>query len=691
MVKTLENDGFIDPTYQYPTQSYWLKPSTNKANYGMLDHSLNYGGSFTGINMNFTYTMNSVYTQCNTKETASGHIIQYDDTLGRERVLIKHRSGSGLEMRSDGSVLVSSTNKHVLTVAADHSVIVEGDANLVYNGNLNVDVIGDYTMNIGGDYKVDVMGNVQEKLKGRRDTEVESTQTLDLKENYELTVLGNQTATTLGNMTSLIKGNGKNHVNGSSEYFVGGALRITAEDSCSMSSENINIGATDISLFGTTGTIGGDNVIMYTKNLFAQKSVHAETMKATKSIYADETVHAKTMKATKTIYADKSVHAETMEVTDTFIGDLKGTAEKAITADVTNSQEYAENDQGTAAGFSITNTAADETATDSTPANSDETALPTAGIMTAYLNTSDKGIKRVNIDPGDGLRNSIDLSVETDQVIRRVLTTGEVRARLRNPANVQASGFITRQISDGVLSEDYAITIPPGEVGRIVSKDSSVIRGQDIVSTQNAAYGKFVPGPKLYQNIPDPQYIITNSTIITASTRLSNKYTLSKFLSGQGNKVTLNHIVDNAARITIARNLQQQVDAINVFSENLRFMNYRLVITEALYQTGPGESASDIAKKATNGQSVVYQVINDIGEIDLIKTFELAEYWKSFVNFDKCILDYDNYSPDGSLAAQVILVMPEMSATYEASYSNDIETRYNNKTQSSSDFVEIKL
>jgi len=669
MVKTLENDGFIDPTYQYPTQSYWLKPSTNKANYGNINHSLNYGGSFTGINMNFTYTTNSVYTQCNTKETASGHIIQYDDTLGRERVLIKHRSGSGLEMRSDGSVLVSSTNKHVLTVAADHSVIIEGDANLVYNGNLNVDVIGDYNMNIGGDYNIDVMGNVQEKLKGRRDTEVELTQTLDLKENYELTVLGNQTATTLGNMTSLIKGNGKNHVNGSSEYFVGGALRITAEDSCSMSSENINIGATDISLFGTTGTIGGDNVIMYTKNLFAQKSVHAETMKAT-----------------KTIYADKSVHAETMEVTDTFIGDLKGTAEKAITADVTNSQGYAENDQGTAAGFSITDTAADET-----PADSDETALPTAGIMTAYLNTSDKGIKRVNIDPGDGLRNSIDLSAETDQVIRRVLTTGEVRARLRNPANVEASGFITRQISDGVLSEDYAITVPPGEVGRIISKDNSVIRGQDIVSTQNAAYGKFVPGPKLYQNIPDPQYIITDSTIITASTRLSNKYTLSKFLSGQGNKVTLNHIVDNAARISIARNLQQQIDAINVFSDNLRFMNYRLVITEALYQTGPGESASDIAEKATNGQSVVYQVINDIGEIDLIKTFELAEYWKSFVNFDKCILDYDNYSPDGSLAAQVILVMPEMSATYEASYSNDIETRYNNKIQSSSDFVEIKL
>lgn len=73
-----------------------------------------------------------------------------------------------------------------------------------------------------------------------------------------------------------------------------------------------------------------------------------------------------------------------MKVTDTFIGDLKGTAETAITADVTNSQTYAENLQGTAAGFSITDTAAD----------SSQTALPTAAIMTAYLNTSDKGIKK---------------------------------------------------------------------------------------------------------------------------------------------------------------------------------------------------------------------------------------------------------------------------------------------------------
>lgn len=647
MAKTFENDGFIDPTFQYPTQEYWLKPSTNISNYAGKSHILNYGGSYSNINMNFTYNTNSVYTQCNTKETASGHIVQYDDTLGRERILIKHRSGSGLEMRPDGTILVSSTNKHVLTVAADQTIIVEGNANLVYNGNLNVDVIGDYTMNIGGNYKLDVIGNVEENLKGRRDTTIELTQALDIKQNYELTILGNQTAATLGNMTSLIKGNGKNHINGSSEYFVGGALRITAEDSCSMSSENINIGATDVSLFGTTGTIGGDNVIMYAKNIFAQKSVHAETMK----------------------------------VTDTFIGDLKGTAEQAITADVTNSQTYAENQQGTASGFSIIDT----------PADSNETALPTAAIMTAYLNTSDKGIKRVNIDPGDGLKNSINLSAITDNVISRQLTTGEVRARLRNPANVNASNFITKQLSDGVLSQDYAITVPPGEVGRIVSKDGGIIRGQDIVTTQNAAYGKFVPGPKLFKNIPDPQYIITDSSIITPSTRLSDKYTLAKFLSGQGNKVTLNHIVDNTARISIARNLQQQINAINVFHDTLRFMNYRLVIIESLYQTGPGESASDIASLATNGQSVVYQIINDLGQVDLPKTFELAEYWKSFVQFDKCILDYDNYNPDGSLSAQIVLTMPNISATYEASYSNKIETRYNNKIQSSSDFIEIKI
>ena len=653
MVKSFENSGFTDPTGQYPKESYWLKSSVNRADYGDVSFDLTFGGADVGMNFDLAYQTPPLYPNNNTKETASGHVIQYDDTFGRERVLIRHRTGSGIELRPDGTVLLSSTNKHILTVASDQSIIVEGDARMIYNGNVDVEVIGDYNLNVGGNSTTKVAGNVIEKITGRRDASIESTQTTEVKENYELSILGNNTTTTLGDGIYLTKGSSKQHVGGKSEYFVKDRLDITSEEGTNISAPNINVGADDVSIFGTTGTIGGDNIIMYTKNLYAQKTVYSETIDATKTITA------------KTIDASKTIYAETMSAT-TFHGNLQGTA---------------------AAQGSITATAvtADDGVTDS-----DETALPTAAIMTAYLDNSDKGIKRVSIDGDDGLKNKINLAVETDQVITYPLTTGEVRARLRNSNNLSKSGFINRQIADKVLSEDYALTVPPG-LGRIVSSKPSTVRGKNVISTQNAAYGKFLPRQPKNDFVPDPQYIITDDNVILPSTKLSDKISLSKFLSGRGNKVTLNHITINADKIIAARNLQQQTMAIEAFNNNLQFINYRLVVIEALYKAGPGETLDDLSTLSKNGQSTAYQVINDKGLVDLPKTFELAEYWKNSLRFEKLILDYDSYNVDKSLSAQVMVVMPNITETYEPEYRNQIETRYNNNIQSKSDLVEIKL
>ena len=653
MAKSYENSGFTDPNGQYPKQDYWLKSSINRADYGDISFDLTYGGGDVGMNLDLAYQTPPLYPSNNTKETASGHVVQYDDTFGRERILIRHRTGSGIELRPDGTVLLSSTNKHILTVASDQSIIVEGDARMIYNGNVDVEVIGDYNLNVGGNSTTKVAGNVIEKITGRRDASIESTQTTEVKENYELSILGNNTTTTLGDGIYLTKGSSKQHVGDKSEYFVKDRLDITSEEGINISAPNINVGADDVSIFGTTGTIGGDNIIMYTKNLYAQKTVYSETIDATKTITA------------KTIDASKTIYAETMSAT-TFHGNLQGTA---------------------AAQGSITATAvtADDGVTDS-----DETALPTAAIMTAYLDNSDKGIKRVSIDGDDGLKNKINLAVETDQVITYPLTTGEVRARLRNSNNLSKSGFINRQIADKVLSEDYALTVPPG-LGRIVSSKPSTVRGKNVISTQNAAYGKFLPRQPKNDFVPDPQYIITDDNVILPSTKLSDKISLSKFLSGRGNKVTLNHITINADKIIAARNLQQQTMAIEAFNNNLQFINYRLVVIEALYKPGPGETLDDLSTLSKNGQSTAYQVINDKGLVDLPKTFELAEYWKNSLRFEKLILDYDSYNVDKSLSAQVMVVMPNITETYEPEYRNQIETRYNNNIQSKSDLVEIKL
>ena len=689
MAKSYENSGFTDPNGQYPKQDYWLKSSINRADYGDISFDLTYGGGDVGMNLDLAYQTPPLYPSNNTKETASGHVVQYDDTFGRERILIRHRTGSGIELRPDGTVLISSTNKHIMTVASDQSIIVEGDARMIYNGNVDVEVIGDYNVNVGGNCTTTVAGNLVEKIGGRRDASVELTSTQEVKENYELSILGNNTTTTLGDGTYLTKGTSKQHIGGKGEYFVKDRLDITSESITNISAPNINVGANDISLFGTTGTIGGDNVIMYTKNLFAQKSVHAETMEASKNITAVETMYAKSIKATENIEAIQTITAESMEA-DTFHGDLDGKASTAALADKATGATTAGSLGAAGTAGSITNTAVQSATLDTTAVNSDETALPTAGIMTGYLNTSDKGIKRVSIDEDNGLRNKINLDVETDQVITYPLSAGEVRARLRNKNNLSAGGFIAKQIADKVLGDDYALTVPPA-VGRISGKKTSAIRAKGIISTKNSANGKFIPLEPNNELIPDPQYVITDSSIILPSTRLSSKITLAKFLSGRGNKVTMNHMTDNSQKVIAARNLQQQTLAIEAFNNNLQFINYRLVVIEGLYKAGPGESLDELSTLSTTGQTAVYQLINDKGRSDLVKTFELAEYFKNSLRYDKLILDYDNYNVDGNLSAQVVLVMPSISETYEAKYKNDIETRYNNNIQSKSDLVEIKL
>ena len=86
---------------------------------------------------------------------------------------------------------------------------------------------------------------------------------------------------------------------------------------------------------------------------------------------------------------------------------------------------------------------------------------------------------------------------------------------------------------------------------------------------------------------------------------------------------------------------------------------------------------------------VVYELRDRNGLIDIEKTFDLALYCKDYVNFDRMILDYDSYNPDDSLNAQIIIQMPAVNADWNMRYRNEIETRFNNYTQTNGELVEI--
>ena len=94
--------------------------------------------------------------------------------------------------------------------------------------------------------------------------------------------------------------------------------------------------------------------------------------------------------------------------------------------------------------------------------------------------------------------------------------------------------------------------------------------------------------------------------------------------------------------------------------------------------------------KKGNGRLVYYQVIDREGNIDLEKTFDVAEYWKDYINFGTLYLDYDTYNIDGSVTAQIGLEFPNMPATFDVTFDRNVETYFNNELMSGDELVEIK-
>jgi len=194
--------------------------------------------------------------------------------------------------------------------------------------------------------------------------------------------------------------------------------------------------------------------------------------------------------------------------------------------------------------------------------------------------------------------------------------------------------------------------------------------------------------------VPDPYYNPDFQSEITSRTKLAPGISMAKFLGGYGDAVTLNFIPTDEERKRIARQLLLQADAmLTVTRENLQFSDYRLIVAEGLYNPEPTEvlDVDGINYLMKNGQAVAYELLNKDGTIDPEKTFDLAVFWKDNINFDKLILDYDTYDPNGTLNVQVILVMPKIISPWTVQYSNTIETRFNNFVQSTNELVECKL
>lgn len=190
----------------------------------------------------------------------------------------------------------------------------------------------------------------------------------------------------------------------------------------------------------------------------------------------------------------------------------------------------------------------------------------------------------------------------------------------------------------------------------------------------------------------DPVYNPENQEVITSATKLGPGVTIAKFLGAYGDRTSFNHVEFDFTRRQIARNLYLHAEAMRTINGNTNIFNdVRLIVSEGLYKRNLiGDALDTIMEEKAFGQLVYYQVIGRNGKIDFEKTFEVAEYWKDYINFDTLYLDYDTYNPDGSLTAQIGLKFPKVPATFDVNLPNNIETWFNNNLMSRDELVEIR-
>src|SRR5210317_721962 len=151
------------------------------------------------------YPYNSVF------ESESGHIKEYDDTAGNERIHERHISGTSTEMTANGDRIDIIKNNYYTLTSNDNKAYIQGDSDITIGGRHKVYINKDgqtdnhYDIQIGPNANVNIQvdkGNLNVVTKtGQFNFDVGSDMNVNVGGNYNLTVQGNKVETIEGNHT----------------------------------------------------------------------------------------------------------------------------------------------------------------------------------------------------------------------------------------------------------------------------------------------------------------------------------------------------------------------------------------------------------------------------------------------------------------------------------------------------------
>jgi hypothetical protein len=116
--------------------------------------------------------------------TDSGHSFEMDDTPGRERIRIQHRSGTFNEIHSDGTEVHKILGDGYEIVAKDKNVLIKGVCNITINGDAIVNIKGNKYEKIEGDYEQEIEGNYTQLVRKKTRIISDDDMTLGANPNF---------------------------------------------------------------------------------------------------------------------------------------------------------------------------------------------------------------------------------------------------------------------------------------------------------------------------------------------------------------------------------------------------------------------------------------------------------------------------------------------------------------------------
>lgn len=225
--------GFRDPNNKYPLKDYLKEPDTNRLARGVItgtvvklkDSRRVIGVPKAGSDQTWDQPespFGAMYPFNKVMETESGHIQEWDDTPGQERIHTYHRSGTFTEIDANGTQVnyiigdsftlmerngcIRVAGECNITVDGDTNIYARSDANIKVEQNAKIDVgnnleIGvatDTTMTVGGNFKIAAQGSMEISAASLKLQTIGSLEAISEKMNFQSTGAFEVSSATMG-------------------------------------------------------------------------------------------------------------------------------------------------------------------------------------------------------------------------------------------------------------------------------------------------------------------------------------------------------------------------------------------------------------------------------------------------------------------------------------------------------------